>query len=505
MSSDLDCLFKNLKKINKHLADGSIYLFRGHQDSSYHIQPTIFRLENKSEYDVFSYIMTKHYDEFVGMKPLEVLAKMQHLGVATRLLDLTQNPLVGLFFIVDSFHAKSKNINKDSSSESNEFIEKKGRNKKKGELQIFKYEEKDLKKYDSDTVKLLSCLPLLKEEEKKQLLVDAVNEYMLDVSIKNFFYKTFAEFDCCNASQEIIEFVKEYYYLNERFSTKNGVLYVLKFIGNPVIIDPTNDVWFLKKIKDNQIKLEFFVKKFDNTHVGWNFDISKYEVIVVCSLKNEIEVKPPFKMIFRFDPLEDEKVIFRIKEISYIKYDDVTCENEDDEYLPDYDALLAYGFESLFSQSKDYDGYRSKAMEELHYKVKGFYPEFRRCAKPLDIINGTYVYPFVNTDRMRAQQGLFAIYGLSQYWNFKKYLKYIKSKNICFSQAVRIFLKNDITTLTRTNIRINEMEESIYGVKRIPINTNSFPELRRSLRKLGIDKESLGCSIETTYKKLIES
>src|SRR5574344_1288673 len=150
MSSDLDCLFKNLKKINKHLADGSIYLFRGHQDSSYLIQPSVFRENKKTEYEIFSYIMTKHYDEFVGMKPLEVLAKMQHLGVATRLLDLTQNPLVGLFFVADSLDANDKSEDTNSSSVSGKPEEKKENCNNYGELLVFEYEDKDLKKYDSD-------------------------------------------------------------------------------------------------------------------------------------------------------------------------------------------------------------------------------------------------------------------------------------------------------------------------------------------------------------------
>ena len=108
MNSESDYLMKLIKKINKkntevikgNKSDDIEFLYRGHAKQEYKLQPSLYR-QTKSEKDIFSYIMTKHSDEFIGMKPLEVLAKMQHLGVATRLLDVTKNPLVGLFFSVD--------------------------------------------------------------------------------------------------------------------------------------------------------------------------------------------------------------------------------------------------------------------------------------------------------------------------------------------------------------------------------------------------------------------
>lgn len=49
------------------------------------------------------------------------------------------------------------------------------------------------------------------------------------------------------------------------------------------------------------------------------------------------------------------------------------------------------------------------------------------------------------------------------------------------------------------------MEEKIYGIHRIPIDINKASELKRALKKLGIDKETLGCSMETTYLNFIEA
>ena len=155
----------------------------------------------------------------------------------------------------------------------------------------------------------------------------------------------------------------------------------------------------------------------------------------------------------------------------------------------------------MFSTFSEDGGDRSQAMEELHYKVKDYCPDFRHCAKPLDIINGVYAYPLVNTDRMRAQQGLFAIYGLSQYWNFRKYFEYQRSEEVSFSIAMEQFLKNFIDQ----EDQIRDMEEKIYGIHRISIDKNKASELKSALKKLGIDKETLGCSMETTYLNFIEA
>ena len=63
--------------------------------------------------------MSKHSNEFIGMKPLEVLAKMQHLGVVTRLLDVTKKPLVGLFFSVDGLKPSKENCKSKENSKKN--------------------------------------------------------------------------------------------------------------------------------------------------------------------------------------------------------------------------------------------------------------------------------------------------------------------------------------------------------------------------------------------------
>lgn len=556
MSGKFESLEELLNKVDVRPLDDKEYLFRGHSNSEYLIQPSIFRINNATEHDIYSYIMTEHYDVFKGMKPLEVLSKMQHVGVATRLLDLTQNPLVGLFFAVDSFSLSKKQekvINKCCIKSCPFFRSKctiiEGAKKKRftrfspsflsrckcrysvtkksnPELLVFPYEKGSLKEYDSDTIKLLSCLPLLKEEKQKQLLIDAINEYLIDVSLKLIFDTYFPGFDYEADLQEIISFIKDYYYLSEKYDDSYGFLSVLRSLGNcENDIEP--DFYWIERDHNNSLNsIKYKVYQSFNSLTDWRFDISKTVLMIEYRVNDQSSYYQDcfLKINIEFERRNNQSVLYKIVKSKFnncIYVDEIEDFCSEVDLFEFYNIYLqkkqsigkrSYGlpctkieYESLFSQCDDYEGYQSKSMEELHYKVKDFYPDFRRCASTLDVINGVYVYPIVNTDRMRAQKGLFALYGLSQYWNFKRYMEYQKSNNVEFYEAINLFLENNLASQKeRKSVDIRKMEDYIYGIERVSIDTNKATELKSALKKLGIDKETLGCSLETTYNKYIE-
>ena len=84
-----------------------VLLYRGHSDESYDIIPSISRGREQStsislfnhERDMIEMAQYKRPDIFrADLRPLELLALLQHYEMPTRLLDVSENPLVALYF-----------------------------------------------------------------------------------------------------------------------------------------------------------------------------------------------------------------------------------------------------------------------------------------------------------------------------------------------------------------------------------------------------------------------
>ena len=76
------------------------YFFRGHSNRAYSLIPSIERTPYDATLEVRMIEMArnKRPDIFIKDDKLSLLAKMQHYGLPTRLLDFTINPLVALYF-----------------------------------------------------------------------------------------------------------------------------------------------------------------------------------------------------------------------------------------------------------------------------------------------------------------------------------------------------------------------------------------------------------------------
>lgn len=77
-----------------------IITFRGHAVDQWELTPVIKRLGlEKYEKEIINLFKVKKTEEYnSSMSSLDVIAKMQHYGYPTRLVDFTENPLVALYF-----------------------------------------------------------------------------------------------------------------------------------------------------------------------------------------------------------------------------------------------------------------------------------------------------------------------------------------------------------------------------------------------------------------------
>ena len=149
---------------------GYTLFYRGHSDKNYELKPSIYRNENfiKNEDKIYREIIAKVPYDFNGKSSIESLALMQHYGVPTRILDLTTNALVALYFACE----ESKKINE---TEEKSFFRKVNID---GEVIIFSIPNESVCYSDSDKVTILANL----SKYENNLYYEKNTSYKQDVS-----------------------------------------------------------------------------------------------------------------------------------------------------------------------------------------------------------------------------------------------------------------------------------------------------------------------------------
>ena len=130
--------------------------FRGHTDSRYEPVPSLFRdsiiepYERNMLYDA----LTESPSEFQSdLSTFDKLVRAQHFGVKTRLLDLTTNPLIALYFACE------------------------GQTSARGRVLIFEIDQEEAKYFLSDAISCKANLAHLTIDERRDILREIVKQH----------------------------------------------------------------------------------------------------------------------------------------------------------------------------------------------------------------------------------------------------------------------------------------------------------------------------------------
>jgi len=252
-STDIPHEIKSVSDLSKILQilgqpeKGHTRFFRGHADKGWQMLPSIYRedylIENEDK--IIKDALTYCPDDFLPSDTLfEKLVKLQHYGYSTRLLDLTTNALVALYFSAWN----------------------KGHHDKNGELIILDIPNEKIKYGDSDTVAILSAISLqdkITSIQKFIMLANQARDVEEKIVEKRYIY--FME----TANDEEMEEVERF---REELDFKN--------------LEEYKD--YLKKQKGKEVFLEFFNKQPE-----------------IISLLHDIQTdKPSFRPVINPDDLQ---------------------------------------------------------------------------------------------------------------------------------------------------------------------------------------------------------
>ncbi|WP_430391676.1 FRG domain-containing protein [Dyella sp. 20L07] len=141
--------------------------YRGHADKvKYRLEPSVFRRDEKGNYKyldaedrLYRELLVSNSADFEGdVYTLDRLVRMQHYSLPTRLLDITSNPLMALYFACCSGMGEMKD---------GTYV-----NEIPGEVITFTMDPESIKYFDSDTVSCMANLARLTRAEKDQIKYD---------------------------------------------------------------------------------------------------------------------------------------------------------------------------------------------------------------------------------------------------------------------------------------------------------------------------------------------
>lgn len=232
--AEIQCLEDYLRSIKKKIENfpkESQYTnyFRGQSNTNWDLQPSVFRKHLFNEHTLYHEMERNLYHEMSNLhSTIDKLVYMQHQGLPTRLLDITKNSLVALYFSCITYQACEKECVYDD----------KGNCKKCSDGAVYIFNE--LENYDKKQVDIISLLAKVRFDfELNDFFKLAENELHIKLSkaeLEEALNKEFVLVKSNKNNNRVIKQDGDFFIFSNKISYKHKLKFDVKKDDHKIVI-----------------------------------------------------------------------------------------------------------------------------------------------------------------------------------------------------------------------------------------------------------------------------